>query len=74
MKNILNRSQAMRSIEIALAENPVCALMGPRQCGKTTLARELASKEKAHYFDLESASARSRLEHTPELVLGELRG
>ena len=71
---MLNRSHALRAIELALAENPVCALMGPRQCGKTTLARTLAAKKKAQYFDLESASARSRLEHTAELVLGELRG
>ena len=30
---------------------PVTAILGPRQCGKTTLARTLATD---HYFDLEN--------------------
>jgi len=70
---LIRRIQALRSVETALDENPVCALLGPRQCGKTTLARQLAEKRKAHYFDLETAAGRARLEH-PELALGELKG
>ncbi len=41
-----------------LAENPAVALIGPRQCGKTTLARSLGGK----YFDLEQESERLRLD------------
>ena len=52
---MIRRSQAMRAVRSALANNPVCVLLGPRQCGKTTLARELAKPGRSHYFDLESA-------------------
>ncbi len=57
----------------ALRENPVCALLGPRQSGKTTLARALAARRRARFFDLESATGWAQLEH-PEQSLGPLRG
>ena len=41
-----------------LAHFPAVALVGPRQCGKTTLARTLAGQ----YFDLEQPSERLRLD------------
>jgi uncharacterized protein len=41
-----------------LAASPAVALVGPRQCGKTTLARSLS----AGYFDLEQESERLRLD------------
>lgn len=47
--------------------SPVTALLGPRQCGKTTLAH-LFGKEKAVYFDLESQPDVRRLEN-PEMVV-----
>ena len=31
----------------------ITCLLGPRQCGKTSAARAIAGKAKAHYFDLE---------------------
>ena len=37
---------------------PAVALVGPRQCGKTTLARSLTGR----YFDLEQESERLRLD------------
>lgn len=52
----------------------MCALLGPRQCGKTTLARHIASERKARYFDLEEASSRAQLEHAPEMTLRPLHG
>lgn len=57
----------------AIRRSPVCALLGPRQCGKTTLARMLAQDHAAHYFDLESEADRRRLQN-PELMLGSLAG
>jgi hypothetical protein len=64
----------LKAIATALAENAVCALLGPRQCGKTTLARQIADKGKSYFFDLETATGRTRLEHSPELTLSELQG
>jgi uncharacterized protein len=49
---------------------PVTAILGPRQCGKTTLARTLAADV---YFDLENPRDLARMEH-PQLALEELTG
>jgi predicted AAA+ superfamily ATPase len=61
-------------VETALGRSPVCALLGPRQCGKTTLAKATAAgMEERHYFDLESPRDQLRLQN-PELALGALTG
>lgn len=54
----------------------VTGLLGPRQCGKTTLAkqyRERFEKNNAHHFDLENPLHLSQLE-TPQLTLEPLEG
>jgi len=48
-------------------------LSGPRQCGKTTLARELLSPDSVNYFDLEDPASIARLEE-PMTALGPLEG
>jgi len=48
-------------------------MLGPRQCGKTTVARALAQAGAAEYFDLESPRDQMRLRN-PEMALGECRG
>lgn len=53
---------------------PICALLGPRQCGKTTLA--LSFKENvnpSYHFDLEDPIDLARLEN-PKLTLENLTG
>jgi hypothetical protein len=70
---MLDRKELRRSVERKLRENPVVMLLGPRQCGKTTLARELAATRKATYFDLESPSAFG-LMADPFTALSGLRG
>ena len=47
-----------------LKQFPVVAVIGPRQCGKTTLAQMLALKynERSLYFDLESPRDQARFE------------
>jgi hypothetical protein len=71
---LIRRPRYRAAIEAALATNPICALLGPRQCGKTTLARQVAGRRRpAHIFDLESASGRARLAD-PELSLAPLTG
>ena len=67
-----DRRDRVGAIEAAIRRSPVTALLGPRQCGKTTLARQVAAGRRAIYFDLESPSDRRRLEN-PELVLGRER-
>ena len=52
---------------------PVTALLGPRQCGKTTLAKEFGKIHESHYFDLESDMDSAVLQN-PETVLSELDG
>lgn len=61
------------AVRRALARSPICALLGPRQCGKTTLARTLMETPECHYFDLESPKDLLRLGN-PELALGALAG
>lgn len=70
---MLDRPAYRREIARVLRQHPVCALLGPRQCGKATLARRIAEKGETHYFDLETAVARRRLER-PESTLEPLRG
>ncbi len=54
----------------ALREFPAVTIVGPRQCGKTTLARSLGGS----YFDLEQESERVRLDlEWEELIAGKSR-
>lgn len=56
----------------ALRRSPVTAVLGPRQCGKSTLAREFLRKsgDSAVYLDLQNRSHRNMLEE-PELFFEE---
>ena len=55
----------------ALRRAPIVALLGSRQCGKTTLAGSIAQGSQATIFDLESPQDLARLQN-PELVLSAL--
>jgi len=70
---MLDRHTVATAVGTALRRSPVAALLGPRQCGKTTLARAIAAARTSTWFDLESSVDRARLQN-PELVLGQLRG
>lgn len=70
------RQQFLDNISYQFTVNPAVALLGPRQCGKTTLARayvESMQPGPVHYFDLENPSDLNRLED-PMLVLPSLTG
>ncbi len=71
----LSRARFEAAVESRLRAGPVVALLGPRQVGKTTLARQVAAKRRGevHWFDLELPSALARLEQ-PETALSGLRG
>jgi predicted AAA+ superfamily ATPase len=72
MQRYIERSVAAE-VERSLAHNPVTALIGPRQCGKSTLARHLlASRRDALFLDLELPSDLRKL-NDPEWFLTEHR-
>lgn len=56
-----------------LSRSPAVALLGPRQCGKTTLARQIAAGAAARFFDLEHPADEAALRN-PLLALEPLRG
>ena len=70
---MIDRHHYRGKVKKALSRSPVCALLGPRQCGKTTLARGIAAEQKSHFFDLESPKDLLRLQN-PEMALGVLDG
>ncbi len=49
------------------------ALLGPRQCGKTTLARQFVGRDSINYFDLEEPASLARLTE-PQWALERLEG
>ncbi len=58
----------------ALRLFPICAILGPRQCGKTTLAHSIGGQwENTHIFDLEDRYDLASLDH-PKLALDHLSG
>ena len=59
-------------VRTALRRSRVVALLGPRQCGKTTLAREIVPPDSLNYFDLEDPRSLARLSE-PDTALGPLR-
>lgn len=71
----IQRTAYLEVIRERLRDNPIVSLVGPRQAGKTTLARMLAAAtpEPVHLFDLEAPSDLARLAN-PELVLRPLTG
>ncbi|MDH4100326.1 MAG: ATP-binding protein [Nitrospirota bacterium] len=70
---MIKRLAYLKQLSNALRRSPVVALLGPRQCGKTTLTRIYGEGKEALYFDLESQPDIRRLQN-PELILGSSRG
>lgn len=72
-KRKIVRKARLEQIRTALRRAPVVALLGPRQCGKTTLARAFVAGRPCTYFDLESPADLRQLEN-PDYVLGRATG
>ena len=71
---IYSRQNLLRRIEKGFLESPIVLLLGPRQCGKTTLARHFEGRPDVHWFDLENYLHASRLADNPAGTLDPLRG
>jgi uncharacterized protein len=69
----IERTALHAQIDTALGRSRIVALLGPRQCGKTAMARRFAAERKTEYFDLENPTDVRRLEN-PSLVLAPLEG
>lgn len=70
---MLDRPQALTRIRRALRRSRVVALIGPRQAGKTTLARIIVPPDSPNYYDLEDPVSLARLAE-PMTELARLRG
>jgi hypothetical protein len=69
---VIHRRTDLALIRRALRRSRVVALLGPRQCGKTTLAREFVAPDSPNYFDLEDPQSLARLSE-PNLALRPLK-
>jgi len=69
------REKFLKQITEDLDIVPICALLGPRQCGKTTLAGQFASTYQGpvHYFDLEDYTDLAKLTN-PKILFDALEG
>lgn len=70
---MISRSGYLKQLMTAIERSPVTALLGPRQSGKTTLARMISNELDSSFFDLESRQDVQRLQN-PELALSSLQG
>ena len=71
--SMIPRPGPIRQIEASFQIHPVTALLGPRQCGKTTLAWFIAEQEPSTFFDLENPVDIQRLS-APMQALKDLSG
>lgn len=73
----MERLHFLQQIKSSFKTFPMIALLGPRQCGKMTLANQyknrLSKGIQIHFFDLEKPTDLARLEN-PQLALEELDG
>ncbi len=70
---MIPRPRVLERIDETYRIHPVAALLGPRQCGKTTIARMIAGQRPSVYFDLENPVDVRRLS-APMRALEKLSG
>lgn len=67
---MIPRAHITANISTALERSRSVALIGPRQCGKTTLARQFVSPDSPNYFDLEDPLSLARLDEAMTALRG----
>lgn len=72
---LIKRNYYEEAVLKAFRNHNIVALVGPKQCGKTTFARQYGKSKKTpvHYFDMEDPMDLVKMEN-PMLTLGELKG
>lgn len=70
---MIHRQTDESQMRAALRRSRIVALLGPRQCGKTTLARQFVPADSLNYFDLEDPVSLARLAE-PNTALRPLKG
>ncbi|MEJ2110479.1 MAG: AAA family ATPase, partial [Acidobacteriota bacterium] len=63
---------ASKRLKEALADTPIVLIHGPRQCGKTTLARTFAEPLEYTYFSFDDPVLSSAVESDPIGFVDEL--
>ncbi len=73
---MIKRSTHIKEVTSRLKAFEVVAIVGPRQIGKTTLAKQVSEQyhTQFHHFDLEDPTDLERLQSDPKLVLSNLKG
>jgi predicted AAA+ superfamily ATPase len=69
---VIERQADLALVHAGLRRSRVVALLGPRQCGKTTLARQFVTPDSLNYFDLEDPQSLARLSE-PDIALRPLK-
>src|SRR5258708_14340690 len=70
---VIERRDDLKLVRSALRRSRVVALLGARQSGKTTLARQFVPSKSLNYFDLEDPTSLARLTE-PDTALRPLKG
>jgi len=72
LSDVIDRKSDLERVRAALKRGRVVALVGPRQSGKTTIARQFVSLDSLNYFDLEDPQSLARLSE-PDTALRPLK-
>ena len=70
---MIDRPRLLAECKDSLRRVPVTVLLGPRQCGKTTLARQIYAAQGGTFFDLEDPEVAMAFQN-PKLILERLGG
>lgn len=70
----LFRPEYEAEIRQTLSANPVTAILGPRQCGKTTISQKLGTETPSTFFDLEDPDDFELLNSSAKQVLSQQTG